>query len=218
MEFRRQSQLLRSHLLKMAMVSHRAVDYSIKAYEVGNIEFGRLVRIHEKEWRRTQHSIGERGRRLSATGMPVDSDSRIARHTIRIYSALRITHLAATEIAHNSTIINESGRPLVAEGLRPMGRFVNGLVGLYSVALFNMELRHAKTILACDQGRRWFYGSLALTEKSLLQQTGAGARSELAIAKSLGQIADQAYEIAEAFRSCFDGEDCLGGGIHERAA
>jgi hypothetical protein len=35
------------------------VDYSIKAYEVGNLEFGRLVHFHEHEWRTTQRSIGE---------------------------------------------------------------------------------------------------------------------------------------------------------------
>ena len=47
-------------------------------------------------------------------------------------------------------LINESGRPLAAEGLQPMGRFVNGLVALYTVALFNTERRHGKTILGSD--------------------------------------------------------------------
>jgi hypothetical protein len=31
-----------------------------------------------------------------------------------------------------------------------MGRFVNGLVALYTVALFNTERRHGKTILGSD--------------------------------------------------------------------
>jgi hypothetical protein len=90
-----------------------------------------------------------------------------------------------------------------------MGKFVNGLVALYTVALCKMDPQPARAILDGDLARQWFYRSLSLSEKSLLQQAGANGSLELAIAKSLGQIADQAYEIAEAFQSCFDDEDCL---------
>jgi hypothetical protein len=127
----------------------------------------------------------------------------MARCTLRIYSALRITHLAAIEIAHNSILLNESSEPLIVERLRLMGRFVNGLVALYTVALFNMELPHAKTILDGNSDRTWFYRSLNL------MKAGAHARFELAVARCLGQISDQAYEIAEALRMCFEHEDCL---------
>lgn len=209
MEIQRQSQVLRSHLLKMTMLSHRAVDYSIKAYEFGDPEFGRLARNSEHEWHKVQCLIGGRGRILMAAGTPIDSDSLIARSTLRIYGALRVTYAAATEIAHNSMLIAECGLPITCREIGLMGRFVNGLVRLYTVALFKMEIRHAQTILQNDQGRQWFDLALSLTHRRLSHQTGAQARNELAIAQSLGQIAHQAYEIAEAFTSCLDGGDCL---------
>ncbi len=44
------------------MLSQRAVDYSIKAYEWRSSELCRLVRNFEKKWRGLQQSIGDEGR------------------------------------------------------------------------------------------------------------------------------------------------------------
>jgi hypothetical protein len=154
----------------MTMLSHRAVDYSIKAYEFGDPEFGRLARNSEHEWHKVQCLIGGRGRILMAAGTPIDSDSLIARSTLRIYGALRVTYAAATEIAHNSMLIAECGLPITCREIGLMGRFVNGLVRLYTVALFKMEIRHAKTILRrikADNGSTW--RSVSLTEGFLIR-------------------------------------------------
>src|SRR5258707_7541276 len=115
MKIQRQSQVLRSHLLRMAMLSHRAVDYSIKAYELGIPEFSRLVRNSEHEWHKVRHMIGERSGVLQNAGIPIDSDSLSATTTLRIYSALRVTYTAATEIARNSVLIAEGGHTLGSE-------------------------------------------------------------------------------------------------------
>jgi hypothetical protein len=212
-----QNLILRSHLLRMAMLSNRAVDYSIKSYEYGDPEFGRLARRYESEWVKTQSAICERGRMLIASGIPIDAESSFARHSLQTYSALRITYLAAAEIAHNSLLLNEKGQTLASNLLRPMGRFANGLVGLYTVALFNMEVQHTRTILRNEKGRHWFFRSLNLIEKNFFHQGGVHARLEFAIARSLGQIADQAYEIAGIFTSCVDSSE-YHGGLREQAA
>jgi hypothetical protein len=203
-----QIQILRSHVLRMVMLSHRALDYSIKAFEFGEPEFGRLVYDSQREWREVQGLISECGRVLVAAGSLVDLESQFARSTLQIYSSLRVTYAAATEIAQNSMLMREGGRSLRSRELRPMGRFVNGLAALYTVALFKMERRHAMTILNYGYRWRWFDMALGLVRERLVHQTGSQARYELAIACSLGQIAHQACEIAEAFKSCLDGEGC----------
>ncbi|MFL6305215.1 MAG: hypothetical protein ACJ72H_16920 [Candidatus Sulfotelmatobacter sp.] len=208
MQIPQQIQILRSHVLRMAMLSHRAVDYSIKAFTIGNPEFGRLAIDSQHEWREVQGLISERGRVLVTAGALVDLESQFARSTLQIYSSLRLTYAAATEIAHNSILMSEGAQSLRSKELRPMGRFVNGLAALYTVALFKMERRHAMTIL--HDGYHWqrFDMALSLLRASLVRQPGAQARFELAIASSLGQIANQACEIAEAVKMCLDGEGC----------
>jgi hypothetical protein len=208
MQIPHQIQILRSHVLRMAMLSHRAVDCSIKAFTLGKPEFGRLACDSQHQWREVQGLISECGRVVVAAGALVDLESQFARSTLQIYSSLRITYAAATEIAHNSMLMREGGQCLQSKELRPMGRFANSLAALYTVALFKMERRHATTIL--DYGYRWrqFDRSLSLLRGSLVHQSGAQARFELAIACSLGQIAHQACEIAEAFTSCLDDKGC----------
>lgn len=208
MQIPHEIQILRSHVLRMAMLSHRAVDYSIKAFTLGKPEFGRLAIDSQHEWREVQGLIGGCGRVLVGAEALVDLESQFARSTLQIYSSLRLTYAAATEIAHNSILIREGGQSLRSKELRPMGRFVNGLAALYTVALFRMERRHAMAILNYGYPWRRFDMTLSLLRGSLLHQTGAQARFELAIACSLGQIAHQACEIAEALKSCLDGEGC----------
>jgi phosphate uptake regulator len=210
MKIQRQSAVLRAHLFKMAMLAHRAVDYATKAYELGNPEFCELIRYSDEQWREVQCAIGDRGRRLLTAGLQVDSDSLFARCTMRIYSALRVTHTAASEIAHNSMLITESGQLDRSEPIRQMGGFVNGLVRVCTVALFKREVLHAEAILYNDQGREWFERTLNLAHDDLLQQAGTRARFELAVIRSLNQIAEQSYEIAEAFTCWIGGEDGRG--------
>ena len=209
MEKRRQSPVLRAHLFKMTMLTQRAVDHSIKAYELRDPQFCSLIRASDRQWCGVQRAIGNRGRRLLAAGLAVDTDSLIARCTVRIYSALRTTYTAASEIAHNSLMLAESGQADRSDPIERMGRLVNGRVRQCTVALFKGDPQHAEAILRDDEGRQWFEGTLYRTEEDLLHRTGAQSRLELAIARSLGQVAEQAYEIAEAFTLCMHGRDAL---------
>jgi hypothetical protein len=210
MEVQRQCYFLRSDLLKMAMLSQRAVDYSIKAHELGASDVYRLLRKYDQEWRNLQRRIGDRGRRLLASGMPFDADSPIAESGLRIYSALYVTYTAASEITHIASLMAECERTTPSPPLGEIARFINSLVRLCTVALFNKEVRHVKGIRQHDRSWRWCELALCRTRHSLMQDLSAHARSELAVTRALGQIADQAYEIAEASTLWLEGDNGLG--------
>lgn len=204
-----QSYFLRSHLLRMAMLSQRAVDYSIKTHELGASEICRLFWQYDQEWRDLQCRIGERGRRLFASGLPVDTDSTIADCTLRIYSALSVTYTAACEIAHIGSLMADDELTALSPRLGKIARFINRLARLYTVALFKNEVQHARTILQDRRGRRWFDLALCRTHHLIMQNPGAQAGFELAVARALRQIAEQAYEIARASTLWLEGGNRL---------
>ena len=210
MEVQRQCYFLRSHLLRMAMLSQRAVDYSIKAHELGASEIYQLFWKYDQEWRNLQCSIGDRGRRLLASGMPVDADSAIAESALRIYSALYVTYTAASEITHIAALMAQGERTSPSPTLGEIARFVNSLVRLCTVALFKKEVQHVRGILNHDRSWQWYELALRRTRHLLIQNHSTHARSELAVARALGQIADQAYQIAEASTLWLEGDNRLG--------
>jgi phosphate uptake regulator len=215
MQIQPQSFFLRSHLLKMAMLSQKAVDLSIKAHELGLSEIYASFSKNDQEWRTLQRRIGERGRRLCASGTPIDYDSKVANCALRIYSALHVTYTASCEIVQVGARICASGRTNSHPCLQDSARFVNSLVRLWTIALFNKEAQYTKSILHNLQGSQWLELKLCYTHHSLIQHSGVNAKIELAVARSLGQIADQAYEIAQAFALCFEGANRLGS-AHEK--
>jgi hypothetical protein len=198
MKIKPKSYFLRSHLLKMTMLSQRAVDYSIKAHQLGASEVSQLFVNYDREWRDLHCRIGDRGRRLSASGLLIDADSIIADGALRIYSALYVIYTAACEIAHLGSLMVEYERTSESPRLAEIARFINSLVRLCAVALFTRDVQHAKMVL--DDRRGWQGCELALcrTRRLLMQNTSPQAGLELAFARALGQIAAQAYELAEA--------------------
>jgi hypothetical protein len=175
MEIQRQSDLSRSHLLRMAMLSQRAVDNSIKAHDLGACEIHRLFWKYDQEWRNLQCSIGDRGRRLLASGVPVDADSTIADSALRIYSALYVMYTAASEIAHIGSLMVECEQTTISRRLGEIARFINSQVRLCTVALFKKEVQRARTILHDDRGWRWCELALCRTRHLLMQNPGAHA-------------------------------------------
>lgn len=210
MRDRQYSLVSRSHLLRMTRLAQRAVDYSIKAYELGSYELCHIVRNTEDELRELQLNIGDRGRLLRAEGMPVDIESTAASCALRVYSALQVTYFAAAEIAQNTVLLLESGRKTQSLSQMVTTNFVNGLVRLYTVALFNEEIQYARMILQVDEGHRRFDLQPSLGEEELIHQNDAIAGFELAITHCLAQIAEQAYEIASTIMQWLDAKDCAG--------
>lgn len=85
--------------------------------------------------------------------------------------------------------------------------FVNGLVRLYTVALFKEETQYARMILQASEGHRRFGLPLDLWEDELIHRNGANARFESAITHCLAQIAEQAHEIAGTMMLWLDSKD-----------
>ena len=108
------------------MLSQRAVDYAIKAYELQNIEICHLVQGTEHEVRELEMRIGDRGRALKAAGEHMDAHSPSACYSLRMYSALRVICMAAAEIAQNTRLILHSGRvaPRPPSSLKDAAAFV----------------------------------------------------------------------------------------------
>jgi hypothetical protein len=198
MNIRHSSYFLRTQLLRMAMLSQRAVDLAIKAHELGASEVNRHFHNYDREWRNVQRCIGERGRRLSASGMPVDLNSTGAYAALRIFSALYVTYTAACEIAHISSRFVERELSPPSGRLGEIALSVNRRVRLCTVALFQKDVQHARTILYDHPHGRWCELALSRARDLLMQNPGEQARYTLAIIGALGQIAEQACEIAEA--------------------
>jgi hypothetical protein len=201
------SPISRSHLLSMTRLAQRAVDYSIKAYEFGSFETCHIVGNTQDELRRLQLNIGDRGRFLRAEGRPVDTESTAASCALRVYSALQVTYFAATEIAQNTLLLLKSGRKTKSPSKMETANFVNGLVRLYTVALFKEETQHARMILPANEGHRRFGLPLDLWEDALIHRVSANAKFELAITHCLAQIAEQAHEIADTIMLWLHGRD-----------
>jgi len=198
METLRHSYLSRSHLLTMAKFAQETVDYSIKSYELGTPEIHRLLGKHDQEWLNLNRSIADRGRTLIAAGTLAVHGSQKADSALRIFGALHVTYRAATEIAHSAALMVEREQRPPSPQLRELGHFVNSLVRLCTVALFKKEVRYAKGVLLDHRGRHQFKMTPCRTLYDLIRTNEAQARLELAIAAALEQIAEQAYEIAQA--------------------
>lgn len=109
--------VLRSELLAMARLTQRAVDYSIKAYQLGGPEFCRHASNTDEEVHKFQGGIADRGHVLLSLGLLVDSDSRFISSALRICSALQITHAAASGIAHDTMLSLKGERIAVSPAI-----------------------------------------------------------------------------------------------------
>jgi phosphate uptake regulator len=209
MEIEQHIQVLHAQLLEMSKLSQRAVDYSIKAYELGCPEFCRHVRYTDHELRDIHFCLADRCRKLLMAGLPADSDSRFVWSAFRICSTLQATYIAAAEIAQNTMLFLESGQVQESMALKEMGQTVNRLVRLCSVALLKEEVQHAKIVLRNEGVRRWFELIAYHVRSDIGQGIGAQATFELAIAKSLGEIAKQAHEMADAITVWLERKVCI---------
>jgi hypothetical protein len=121
-------QLLHSQLLELSKLSQRAVEYSIKAYELSGSEFCLNVRSDEHELDGLNRGIADIGRKFQVAGLPVDSDSRFVWCASLICRALHTTYTAATDIAQNNMLFLEDGGIPESSALDEMGQLANRLV------------------------------------------------------------------------------------------
>jgi phosphate uptake regulator len=196
METHRHCLVSRTHLLRMMALTHKTVDDAVKGYALSNPEFCRRALEAEKGLHAIELNISDRGRTLLAAGKLMDSTSVPGRCSLRIYSALRITHAVATEMARNTYLKIVRGHVGISAATAEMANLVNGLMRLNTVAVFNRQARHAKTILQVEGERRKY---------ELWHYRVHGDLQELAISRCLEQISEQACEIADAVTELLEG-------------
>jgi hypothetical protein len=196
MQNRQQTPISRVHLLRMARQVQRAVDYAIKAYESGSSQPSQMVLDTEQEWCKLRLEIGARGGARWPKGRLADAKSAGVRFSFRVFGALQSTYYAASEIAQSSLLL-KSGRKARVSATQSPERLANGLVRLYTVALFNEEILYADMILKAREDQQRL-GPQSDHTTSALVEGSANIEPELAITKCVAQIIEQAYEIAEA--------------------
>jgi len=192
------SQILRLKLLDLTRLTQRGVDYAIKAYKLADPEFCRSVREYTYEIDVLQPEIADLVRDLLAMEVPAESSLRYTLAAERIANALRIIHSHAVEIATNSMRIVENGGGLGCAELGTMGDFVNSLMRLTVVALFEEDLKQAELVQRCSGVGRLFESTFYDWYRTIDHKARAQAEFERAIAKHLRQIAPQTSEISGA--------------------
>jgi hypothetical protein len=209
MEYRKRALVSRSHLLRMAALSQRAVDCATKAYELQDSRF--LLQLQDLEYSlcELQRIVGARGRDLQDAGT-LDDDSLSGSCTLQIYSGLQISFAAAREIAQNALFLEES-----REVVNPMlprwqqaARFANSLVTLNTVALLKEQIRYAELILQASQHPSWPREPVDQALRRGILLIDATAAFESCVIRCLCVIADQALDIACAIVRWLGSENC----------
>jgi phosphate uptake regulator len=215
------TQELRTHLLDMAKLSQRAVDYGIKGYRLGSPEFCRHVRYGDRQLRELRRKIVDLCQKPPLPETTTDSNIRTSSlavitpqarfpiSALRICDALHAACLASSEIAHHTMLLLEEIRVPACNALDKVSHLVNRQMCMCIIALFKSDIHHAETVLRNQEvGRllRQAYGVELLKARISLYNLGENvdngtaiaAALELAIANSFSHIVKQIREIAEA--------------------
>lgn len=198
MNYKSHIHVLRVQMLSMSRVTQRALDSSIKGYELRNLEFCRDVSRAEGEIREHHRQIRYLAHKLAALGTGGGADSRFAVAALRMGGTLAAIYEAAARMARDTMLMVESDEPPTCdEPLINLGKLVNTLVRLCVMALFEKEARHAEMV-ARSQG---VWRRCELIFEELNGSEGQMHREDiyaLRIAESLGVAARRAHELADA--------------------
>jgi phosphate uptake regulator len=198
--------VLRVQLLAMSRLSQRALDYSIKGYELRNLDFARHVRTADHELEQHHRRIKALCRELMNGGSANSSDSRFAFAAASIGTALHVTYTAAAEIANDSIRLLECGGIHGCAALERMGQLVNGSLRLCIVALFEKDVAHAQSVLRQQESLRFYELMSSESHSHIDRWSGAQGDFERSVIRSLGEVAKQAHEIADAILFWLEGK------------
>ncbi len=198
MDVQKHIHILQIHLLAMCRLSQRALDYSVKGYELGNPDICRHVCTTEHELAVHHFQIKHLCRKLMTAEVTAPSDIRFVLATLRLDHALDAIFRAAAQIAQDTRLFLKGNHIVKCPALNRLGEFVNCSMRLCIVALFKKHAEHAEAVLQ-SQGV-WRRCEMIFDDV----RDGVNHRMEardiyaLAIARSLGIIAKQAHEMADA--------------------
>ncbi len=203
--------ILRVHLLAMSRLAQRALDYSIKGYELRNLDFARQVPAADCELDAHYRRIKELSREFVNAGVVKTSDSRFALAAASIGTALHLTHTAAAAIAQDSVRLLETSGIHKCAALDSMVQLVNGSIRLCIVSLFQKDAAHARTVLRHQESLRFRELTSIALHPHIDRWAGAQGDFERSVIRSLGEVAKQAHEIAEAILFWLEGKPSLEG-------
>jgi hypothetical protein len=209
--------LLRVQLLAMSRLSQRALDYAVKGYGLRNLDFARQVAAPNSELEERHRRIKDLSREIMNDGIGKPSDSRFAFAAASINTALHVTYTAAAEIAQDSLRMLESSGIHGCAALESIGQLVNGSMRLCIVALFEKNAAHAKTVLRRQEAIRLRELTSIGLHPHIDRWAGAQGDFERSVIRSLGEVAKQGHEIADAILFWLEGKSCVAvstGGKH----
>ena len=205
MKSQQQMQLLRVHLLAMARLSQRALDYSVKGYTLRDSDFSREIHMAGPEIEQHHRRAKELCREFTKSGMTNSLDTRFAFAAVSIGNALHATHSAAVGIAQDTLRLLESTGIQGCSALEAMSRHVNVAVRLCVVALFEENAGQAQVVLRqTDRCRFRELNSVAL-HPHIGRWAGAQGDFERAVIRSLGDVMKQMHEMGDAILFWLEG-------------
>ena len=125
-------------------------------------------------------------------------DLRFVLSADRICTALEEIQVHADDIATQSLRLLESSRRMGCKELVSMGDVVNRLMRLCVVSLFEENTRHAEAVLRSEGVEHEFEISFFESLNALDRTDIAEAVYEIAVADSLGRMARELREVANA--------------------
>jgi hypothetical protein len=186
----------------MSRVSQRALDYSVKGYQLPNVDFARHAGTAGDEIEKRDRKIKELSRSAVNEGIANASDFRFAFAALSIATALRSTYLAATEIAGSTMCLlegNQIGGHQIKRSatLEKKGHSVNAAMRLCIVALFERDACHARTVLS-NQERPVGLFELNNCDSHSDYRADPQRNFERTVARGLEEVAKQTHDIADA--------------------
>ena len=139
-------QILRTQLLAMSRVSQRALDYSVKGYQL-HVDFACHAITAGDEIVERDRRIKNLSRGAVNEGIANALDFRFAFAALSIATALRTIYSAATEIALSTMCFLEDNQFERSAVLEKKAQSVNAAMRLCTVALFERDACYARTVL-----------------------------------------------------------------------
>ncbi len=199
--------ILRVHLLAMSRFAQRALDYSIKGYELRRLDFSRQVVLAEScEFDEHYRRIKKLSRELTNAGVAETSESRFAVAAASIGTALHLTYTASVAIAQDSMRLLESGGIHDCAALDAIAELVNGSVRLCTISLFQKDAAHARTVLRHRGSLQFRDLRSSMLHPHVGRWAGAQDDFERSVIRSLGDVAKQSHEIADAILFWLEGK------------
>jgi hypothetical protein len=139
-------QILRTQLLAMSRVSQRALDYSVKGYQL-HVSFACHAITAGDEIVERDRRIKNLSRGAVNEGIANALDFRFAFAALSIATALRTIYSAATEIAISTMCFLEGNQVAKSGVLEKKAQSANAAMRLCTVALFERDACYARTVL-----------------------------------------------------------------------